>query len=101
MIWIDLEHKRPTDPNIPNWVPWTQVQWDAWLAKSAQLVADLAALDAAEKRDERNTLIDANSAHWGALKEWLLALSAGKCWFSEVKWTPKSRQESSRFKMGT
>jgi uncharacterized protein (TIGR02646 family) len=45
----------------------------------------LAALDAVGKRDERNTLIDANSAHWGALKEWLLALSAGKCWFSEVR----------------
>ncbi|OCB01600.1 hypothetical protein BBC27_03045 [Acidithiobacillus ferrivorans] len=85
MIWIDLEHKLPTDINIPNWMPWTQAQWNAWLATSAQLVADLAALDAAGKREERNALIDANSAHWGALKEWLLALSAGKCWFSEVR----------------
>ncbi|QBE63192.1 hypothetical protein [Pseudoduganella lutea] len=85
MIWIDLEHKRPTDTDIPNWVPWTQTQWDAWLAKSSQLVAELSALEAAGKRDERNALIDANSAHWGALKEWLLALSAGKCWFSEVR----------------
>jgi uncharacterized protein (TIGR02646 family) len=48
-------------------------------------VADLVALDAAGKRDERNALIDANSGHWGALKQWLLALSAGKCWFSEVR----------------
>ncbi|EMM7670207.1 hypothetical protein RVX72_003546 [Citrobacter freundii] len=85
MIWIDLEHKRPTDANIPNWVPWTQAKWDAWLAKSAQLVAALAALDAEGERNERNALIDANSAHWGILKEWLLALSAGKCWFSEVR----------------
>ncbi|HCU0667160.1 TPA: hypothetical protein OUF41_003319 [Enterobacter hormaechei] len=85
MIWIDLEHKRPTDTNIPNWVPWTQARWDAWLAKSAQLVAALAALDAEGERNERNALIDANSAHWGVLKEWLLALSAGKCWFSEVR----------------
>ncbi|WP_287874460.1 hypothetical protein [Citrobacter sp.] len=85
MIWIDLEHKRPTDTNIPNWVPWTQARWDAWLAKSAQLIAALAALDAEDKRNERNALIDANSAHWGVLKEWLLALSAGKCWFSEVR----------------
>lgn len=85
MIWIDLAHKRPTDTDIPNWVPWTQAHWDAWLAKSAQLVADLGALDAAGKRDERNALIDANSTHWGGLKEWLLALSAGKCWFSEVR----------------
>lgn len=37
------------------------------------------------KRDERNELIDANSGHWGAQKDWLLALSGGKCWFSEVR----------------
>jgi len=85
MIWIDLEHKLPTDADIPNWMPWTQARWDAWLARSAQLVIDLAELDAAGNRDARNALIDANSAHWGALKEWLLALSAGKCWFSEVR----------------
>jgi uncharacterized protein (TIGR02646 family) len=85
VIWIDLEHKLPTDADILGWVPWTQAQWNAWLTKSQQLVSDLAALDAAGKRDERNALIDANSAHWGALKEWLLALSAGKCWFSEVR----------------
>ncbi|HOE41941.1 MAG TPA: hypothetical protein PLB25_09980 [Rhodoferax sp.] len=66
-------------------MPSTQAQWDGWLAKSAQLVADLAALDAAGKRDERNALIDANSAHCGALKEWLLTLSTGKCWVSEVR----------------
>lgn len=85
MIWIDLEHKLPTDTNIPNWVPWSQAEWVSWLTKSQQLVVDLAALDAAGNRDERNKLIDANSAHWGALKAWLLALSAGKCWFSEVR----------------
>lgn len=85
MIWIDLAHKRPTDTDIPNWKPWSQMQWDAWLTKSAQLITELAALDAAGKRDERNALIDVNNAHWGALKEWLLALSAGKCWFSEVR----------------
>ena len=85
MIWIDLEHKRPTDTDIPSWTPWAKPQWDAWLGKSKQLVADLAALDAAGKRDERNALIDSNCAHWGELKNWLLALSAGKCWFSEVR----------------
>lgn len=85
MILIDLEHKLPTNTDIPNWKPWTQAQWDAWLAKSAQIVADLAALDLQGKCDERNALIDANSAHWGKLKDWLLALSAGKCWFSEVR----------------
>lgn len=85
MIFIDLEHKKPTDTDIPNWAPWTQEQWDAWLAKSTQLVNDMAALEAAGKHDERNALIDASSAHWGALKDWLLALSGGKCWFSEVR----------------
>lgn len=93
MIWIDFEHKAPTD-SIPNWdpsattqqwVPWTQAQWDAWLAKSRHLLTELAALDEAGQRDARNALIDANSAHWGELKEWLLALSAGKCWFSEAR----------------
>ncbi|MFC6632961.1 hypothetical protein [Microbulbifer taiwanensis] len=85
MIWIDLENRLPTDTDIPGWEPWTQEQWQAWQAKSEQLVAELAALDNAGKREERNVLIDQHSAHWGALKEWLLALSAKKCWFSEVR----------------
>jgi hypothetical protein len=85
MIFIDLEHKRPTDTDIPGWKPWTQAQWDAWLAKSQQLVADLTTLEMAGKREERNALIDANCIHWGRLKNWLLALSAGKCWFSEAR----------------
>ena len=49
MIFIDLEHKRPTDSDIPGWTPWTQAEWDAWLAKSTQLVTDMAALQAAGK----------------------------------------------------
>lgn len=85
MIFIDLENKKPTDADIPGWTPWTSTQWGAWLTKSAQLVEEMAALDGAGKREERNALIDANSAHWGALKAWLLALSGGKCWFSEVR----------------
>lgn len=85
MIFIDLEHKRPTDTDIPGWMPWTQARWDAWLAKSKQLVACLAALEASGSRDERNVLIDKNKPHWDALKPWLLALSGGKCWFSEVR----------------
>jgi len=85
VIFIDLEHKKPTDTDIPGWTPWTPARWDTWLAKSRQLVAEMAALQAAGKRDERNALIDANSGHWGALKEWLLVLSGGKCWFSEVR----------------
>ena len=85
MIFIDLERKKPTDEDIPGWVPWTQVKWEAWIAKSKQFVSDMAALDAAGKRDERNLLIASNGAHWGALKEWMLVLSDGKCWFSEVR----------------
>ncbi|WP_134709298.1 hypothetical protein [Stenotrophomonas maltophilia] len=85
MIFIDLEHKRPTDTDIPGWVPWTQDQWDTWLATSKQLVVSLAALEAEGGRAERNALIDKNKPHWDALKPWLLALSGGKCWFSEVR----------------
>ncbi|MGY2210013.1 hypothetical protein HBO08_15575 [Pseudomonas rhodesiae] len=93
MIWIDLRSKLPT-ASIPNWdptaktqqwVPWTQAKWDAWLAKSESLVAELSTLELAGNRVDRNRVIDENSAHWGALKDWLLALSAGKCWFSEVR----------------
>lgn len=85
MIFIDLENKLPTDAGLPADIRWSQADWDAWLAKSQQLVSDMAALNGAGKRNERNALIDANSAHWGKLKPWLLALSAGKCWFSEVR----------------
>ncbi|HEV2149941.1 MAG TPA: hypothetical protein VGR37_21265 [Longimicrobiaceae bacterium] len=85
MIWIRLKHKLPTDNDIPGWEPWTRERWDAWLAKSKRLLAELAAYDAAGDRDARNALIDDNSAHWGELKEWLLSLSAGKCWFSDVR----------------
>lgn len=85
MIWIDLENKLPTDTDIPNWTPWSQAKWDAWLTKSRQLVEQLAALECAGNKAERNTLIDTNSDHWSELKPWLQALSNGKCWFSEVR----------------
>lgn len=85
MIWIDLESRLPTDTDIPGWTAWSAEKWTAWLQRSAGLVADLAALDAEGNRKERNELIDANSAHWSELKPWLLALSHGKCWFSEVR----------------
>lgn len=85
MIFIDLENKKPTDADIPGWTPWTAQQWTEWVEKSKRLVAEMGQLEAAGKRVERNKLIDDNSAHWGALKQWLLALSGGKCWFSEVR----------------
>ena len=61
------------------------MEWNAWLTESQRLLGALATLQAAGKRAERNALIDAKSKHWGKLKQWLLALSAGKCWFSEAK----------------
>lgn len=85
MIFIDLEHKRPTDTDIPDWQPWTQLQWQDWLDESQRLVAEMAAFEAVNQHGERNALIDAHAAHWSALKPWLLALSGGKCWFSEVR----------------
>jgi len=38
-------------------------------------------------RETRGTqrIDNANDAHWCELKPWLLALSSGKCWFSEVR----------------
>lgn len=45
----------------------------------------MAVLDAASRREERNALIDTHSGHSTQLKPWLQALSAGKCWFSEVR----------------
>jgi uncharacterized protein (TIGR02646 family) len=54
----------------------------AWLKNADALVAKLKnALDAAA----RNDIIDKNSALWRELKQWLLQLSHGKCWFSEAK----------------
>jgi hypothetical protein len=85
VIWIDLEHRLPTDTDIQGWAPWTQAQWEAWLTESDHLVAELARLNAAGQITERNKLIDDNSAQWGRLKPWLLALSAGKCWFTEAR----------------
>lgn len=85
MIFIDLEHKLPTDAELPPNVRWSQTDWDAWLAESTRLVGELAKLDVAGKIKERNQLIDDRSAHWGKLKPWLLAISCGKCWFTEAR----------------
>jgi hypothetical protein len=85
MIFIDLESKLPTDADLPANIRWSQADWDAWLAESNRLVGELAKLDAEGKIKERNELIDKHSDHWGKLKPWLLALSGGKCWFSEVR----------------
>lgn len=53
-----------------------------WLTKAERILEQLRqAPDSAS----RNKIIDDNSAVWGELKEWLLGLSHGKCWFSEAK----------------
>ena len=85
MIYIDFEGKTPVDTDIPNWSPWTQEKWQAWLDKSAEFLAELKKMNQAGDIAGRNKFIDSKSAHWGKLKPWLQALSGGKCWFSEVK----------------
>lgn len=35
--------------------------------------------------DARKAIIDRDGSVWGELKDWLLSLSKGKCWFSEAK----------------
>jgi len=98
MRWIDFENRAPTD-GFPGWTPWAPERWQAWLATSQQYAAEMAALHAeaealrqrgdakgaAAKVAERNKVIDDHGQHWGALKEWMLALSHGKCWFSDTK----------------
>jgi hypothetical protein len=85
MIFIDLENSLPTDVDIAGWTAWSPAQWAAWLTKSEALVAAMATHQATGDTVARNALIDANGGHWGQLKDWLLALSSGKCWFSEAK----------------
>jgi len=85
VIFIDLENKLPIDADLPADIRWSPADWDAWLKESDRLVGELAKLDAAGTIKERNELIDKHSSHWGKLKPWLLALSGGKCWFSEVR----------------
>lgn len=85
MIFIDLENKLPTDADLPANIRWSKADWDAWQAESKRLVTELAKLNGEGKTKERNELIDKYSGHWGKLKPWLLALSSGKCWFTEAR----------------
>ena len=54
----------------------------AWLEKAAELLDELRA---APDRAARKKIIDRNGRVWGQLKDELLALSHGKCWFSEAR----------------
>lgn len=85
MIFIDLEHKLPTDADLPDKIRWSTKDWNDWIDKSNELVEKLAAFDAAGEREKRNDLIEKNGGHWGKLKPWLLHLSHGKCWFTEAR----------------
>jgi hypothetical protein len=85
MRWIDFEGKLPTDADIPDWEAWPQQKWDAWLAKTEQLDAEVKRLHDSGNIEARNAYIDKHSSHWGKLKPWLLALSRGKCWFTEAR----------------
>jgi len=98
MRHIDFKNKTPMDKDIPNWVPWKKAQWQKWLKDSADMLSEAAKLDAERagleavgdtvgakaKRTERTEFISRKSAHWGKLKPWLFALSAGKCWFTDT-----------------
>jgi Rad3-related DNA helicase len=85
VIFIDLEHKLPTDADLPDKIRWSTKDWNDWINKSNELVNELARLDAAGEREKRNDLIEKNCGHWGKLKPWLLHLSHGKCWFTEAR----------------
>lgn len=55
---------------------------DDWLAKAAAITASLLA---AADSEARATIIVENAAVWSELKNWLMELSSGKCWYSEVR----------------
>ncbi|KTG19678.1 hypothetical protein AUR67_14195 [Pseudoalteromonas sp. XI10] len=75
----------PANPDFPDWIPWTEQQWQEWLSRSRQYNRRLTELHNAGDFETRNDYINARSTHWGRLKEWLKVLSYGKCWFSEVR----------------
>ena len=97
MRWIDFEGKKPTDA-FSGWLPWQEAAWHEWLTTSSSFLSQMRTLNdeaealmlndpdgAAVKIAARNKIITDNGTHWGTLKPWLLALSHGKCWFSESK----------------
>src|ERR1700730_11100098 len=52
-----------------------------WLDKVAALQAQLEGLPTA---DERKAFINSKAAVWGEIKDKLLEMSHGKCWYSEA-----------------
>lgn len=85
MIFIDLDNRLPTDDDVPDGIRWRQADWNAWETESARLIRELASLNTQGQIAARNALIDRHGGHWGKLKQWLLWLSHGKCWFTEAR----------------
>ncbi len=83
MRFIDFDGRTPTDTDVQGWKPWTDDQWNKWLADSEKYLSEVKRLHDAGDIAARNAFIDSKSAHWGKLKPWLFALSSGKCWFTE------------------
>lgn len=67
MIYISLENKSPCE----NW------------CRRARAATDR--LMSMDDKEERKQFIKNNSHLWAELKEWLLELSFGKCWYSEAR----------------
>jgi len=85
MRWIDFENKLPTDTDIPGWSAWSPDKWKKWLDRSSEYLKEATRLHQEEGVKARNDYIKSKSKHWGKLKDWLRALSHGKCWFSDTK----------------
>lgn len=60
----------------------TEAPPEDWQEKAANLSRRL---ENAASQEERNKIIEDNSAVWSELKNWLLGFSYGKCWFSEAR----------------
>lgn len=66
MIYIRIDGQPPGD----------------WLERAKRVTLEL---ENASNANERDTIIRRNEGLWKELKDWLLSLSHGKCWFSEAK----------------
>jgi uncharacterized protein (TIGR02646 family) len=67
---------------IPLDTPPPDAEYAEWLKKANELLDEL---KAAPDEEARHAIIDKNSEFWGKLKNWLLSLSDGRCWFSEAE----------------
>lgn len=67
MIHINIDGKCPPED---------------WFRRAEELKEELIRIESPE---ERKRVIERNQRHWADLKDWLLELSNGKCWYSEAK----------------